>query len=251
MCRIKIVLSIIIIMAAGILTPSARGVSADFDNNSIVNINDLAIYTAHWLLYTNEPEDLDGSGFVDFKDYSILATDWMKNYCDDLNSPDPGVFGNWQSIGFTNIGPCGQYDCWYDEIVSDPCYDRCSSKLYVACQETPEFDYYCAYNFWCNNTRVGLCVYNCGRNYFWILKNNAGCRITATRHIARDIPPQDPECYPWGCDDCDEGTIGYYNWQVVFTTVVNGQKAGWCKQDLTFDTNINYGQPGPCKITWW
>jgi hypothetical protein len=75
MCRVKIVLTIIIIMAAGVLTPSASGVFPDFDNNLIVDINDLAIFTDYWLLYTTEPEDLDGSGFVDLRDFSSFAAE--------------------------------------------------------------------------------------------------------------------------------------------------------------------------------
>jgi hypothetical protein len=258
MCRVKIVLTIIIIMAAGVLTPSASGVFPDFDNNLIVDINDLAIFTDYWLLYTTEPEDLDGSGFVDLRDFSSFAAEWMTNCCDDNSLPvDATQIENWQWITLTGIGGCDQTECWWNPGWSDPCVDRCDKYVYQTCQETAEFGSYCAYNYWYIAQRVGLCVYYCGRNAFGILKNRSGCRILATIHIVRDIPPQDPECYPWGCDDCDEQDIGYYNWQLVITMFTDPnriQQVGLCKYHSRFiniDDDIYFGNSTTCKIMWW
>jgi len=254
-------------MSVGVLAPSASGVFPDFDKNLIVDINDLAIFTDHWLLYTTEPEDLDGSGFIDFKDYSIFSTDWKKTCCDDNSiAADPNYFKNWQWVNFTGIvAECAEDTCWiWGDDYSDPCWDDCANVIHKACEETPDLGYICSFNYWFNiGGRVGLCPYYCGQNGFWILKNKNGCRILATMHFVCDTPPQDPQCYPWGCNEsCDEGTPDYYNWQLVITWYPDPsnpnyrQQTGICHQAITLpdfvgNDNIFFGDNGPCKYHWW
>jgi hypothetical protein len=128
----------------------------------------------------------------------------------------------------------------------------------MVCRETPEFDYYCAYNYWFNFTRVGLCVYACGRNAFQIRKNAGGGRILQTIHLTRDIPPQDPECNPPNppCSpDCDEGTSGKYDWQITVYNDVNGVRTHYCRESYLEPVTNNLwepyqGEPSACELSW-
>jgi len=252
-------------------TPEQSGISSEesmLTGETRESQNVSASYNPSW--------DFNGDGIINFNDFATIGAGWQTTYdIQDLNSfcaafgsidccidtnniPNPLDINNWQYVNFTGIGTCDYLDCWeWGEYYSDPFWDGCVNWVYVGCNETPEFDYYCAYNFWYNgSTRVGLCVYDCGINYFWVLKNTGGCRIRMTRHITRDRPPQDPYCnppYP-SCDSsCDEQTIDYYNWQVVLTdiNINNITRIGSCKQAYTFDPNIGYGNNGPCKLVWW
>jgi hypothetical protein len=253
-------------MVVGVLTASAWGEFPDFDNNLIVDINDLAIFTDFWLLYTTEPEDLDGSGFVNFKDYSIFSTDWKKSCCDNNNfAVDPNYFKNWQWVNFTGVTNTCPIDwcIYFGDDDSDPCNDRCGNWVIKSCEETPDMGYTCDYNYYHNGWRVGLCVYNCGQNGFWILKNKTGCRILATMHFVCDTPPQDPQCPWYGCpEECDEGTPDYYNWQLVITWYPDpsnpnySQQTGICHQATTLpdfigESTVFFGSSGPCKYHWW
>ena len=239
MWRGKIVL--LAVVAMGVLPLLASG-SADFDNNLIVDFNDLAIFVSVWLQPTTGPEDLDESGFVDFKDFSVFSSEWKTNPCADTNASGP-----WRYQNFTGIGPCGDYDCWFEPMESDPVFDDCGDFLYVACEETPELDYYCAYNFYFNwTTRVGLCVYNCGINYFQVKKNANGSRILQTRHRTQDQ-------MVWGCD---EGTENKYDWQIVVYNCVTGAKTGYCRESYLDPSEEQYwesndGQVSACELTWW
>ena len=115
----------------------------DFNGDNIVDWSDLAILAANWLEYTTDPEDLDGSGFVDARDFSVFSREWMTHPCDNTDASGP-----WRNQYFTGIGGCGTYDCYiYGDDYSDPIYDNCGNVLYAVCEPTPEFGYYCAYNF--------------------------------------------------------------------------------------------------------
>jgi hypothetical protein len=203
---------------------------------------------------TTGTEDLDLSGFVDLKDFSIFSAQWMSviNCCDDINSiPDPYNNNNWQNIAFTNINPsCGIYDCWiFGEDFSDPCYDSCGHSVVLGCEETPDFDYTCAFNYryeWFTGYRIGLCVYNCGLNRFQTIKNRGKCRHILSRHRTQDNLSS----------GCDESTIGKYNWQVVVTDLLTVTKFGYCRESSLDPEIQNYwwswdGQDGPCKYRWW
>lgn len=141
--------------------------------------------------------DLNSDDFVDLKDFSSIAAEWMstKSCCDNNNFAfDPNYFKNWQWVNFTNITNSCTIDwcIYFGDQESDPCNDNCGNKVTKACEETPDMGYTCDYNYYHNGWRVGLCVYNCGQNGFWILKNKTGCRILATMHFVCDTPPQDP-----------------------------------------------------------
>jgi len=245
----------------------------DLDDSNVIDFNDLAEIAEDWLAdydfgdfadfapywrrevdyrFLDDRFDLSGDGFVDFGDFSVLAGEWMTtmNPCDDTN-----VSGPWGYKDFTGIGTCGLYDCWFEEDYSDPYNDNCGHSAYMGCVETPEYDFYCAYNYWFAGRRVGLCVYTCGRNSFQIRKNASGRRILQTRHLTRDIPPQDPECSPWGCDGCDEGTIDKYDWQITHYNDVTGVRTIYCRESylepVTNDLWEPYqGEPSSCELSW-
>jgi hypothetical protein len=220
--------------------------------------------------------DLNYDGIIDFLDFSILADGWIRIYniydlntmcsawatmdcCIDINNfPNPADNTNWEDVIFIGIGPCGWEDCWiWDEYYSHPYWDGCVNKVIVGCVETSEFGGHCAYNFFYNgSSRVGLCVYGCGWNDFEVLRNTDGCRFIFSRHRTRDVPPQDPCCFPNCNPICDEGTVGYYNWQVVNTCLTNQVKVGYCRQSVTepnyvWGWQITEGQEGPCACHWW
>ena len=62
--------------------------SADIDNDSVVDANDLQILSENWLCITDpnvaDPNffdtraDLNGDDFVDFKDFALLSAEWLK-----------------------------------------------------------------------------------------------------------------------------------------------------------------------------
>lgn len=202
--------------------------------------------------------DLNADGKIDFKDFAILAAGWQTTYdiydldtmCDAFGSTDTcadtNVSGVWRDQFFTGIGGCGLYDCWFGEDYSDYIYDNCGNLLYVVCQETPEFDYYCAYNFRFNSRRVGLCIYTCGLNAFQVRKNTSGSRILQTRHRT-----QDRLIY-----GCDEGTSGKYDWQVVVYDDNTHLKTGYCRESYSDPSVNNYwdpnqGQVSACENVWW
>jgi len=198
--------------------------------------------------------DLNADGKINFKDFAILAAGWQTTYdIFDLDAmfaawattnpcDDNDVSGVWEYVNFTGIGPCGTYDCWIEPDYSDPCWDDCGGRVYVGCVETQEFDYTCAYNFWFDSTRVGLCVYTCGLNYFQVMKNAGGSRILQTRHLTQD------QLDPWVCD---EGTEDKYDWQVVVYNDVNGIRDGYCREGATVGWGPTYGQPSACECDWW
>ncbi len=257
--------------------------SWDLAENGVIDFNDLAVIAGQWLadydfgdfadfaaywrrkvdyrfldrrfdLYGGGLLASSGDGFVNFSDFSVFASEWMTttNPCDDTT-----VLGPWSYVNFTGIGPCGAYDCWFEENESDYVYDDCGNYLYVACKETPEFGSYCAYNYYFNWNRVGLCIYTCGRNAFRIRKNASGTRILQTRHLTRDIPPQDPECSSPNppCPGCDEGTTGKYDWQITHYNDVNGVRTVYCRQSylepVTNDLWEPYqGEPSACELSW-
>jgi hypothetical protein len=239
MWRGKIVLLATVVM--GVLPQLTSGF-ADFNGDYEVDMNDLAIFVSVWLQPTTEPEDMDGSGFVDFKDFSSFASEWMTKPCEDTDASGP-----WRDITFTGIGDCGAYDCWFDPMESDLIFDNCGRFLYVACEETPEMDYYCAYNYYFNwTTRIGLCVYNCGLNAFQLKKNASGGRFLRTRHRT-----QDQMTYY-----CDEGTNNKYDWQIVDYNSVTGTKTGYCRESYLDPNEEQYwepdeGQVSACELIWW
>jgi len=52
---------------------------ADFDESSFVDCNDLGIFTEYWLDTGREiPVDLYYEASIDFKDYAVLALDWLR-----------------------------------------------------------------------------------------------------------------------------------------------------------------------------
>lgn len=224
-------------------------------------------------MYYDPTMDLNADGKIDFADFAILGAGWLTTYdiydlntmfhawstkdcCTDTNNiPDPCVNTNWQNIYFTPIISCPEWPC--DEEESDPCNDNCGNRINRKCEETPDLGYICAFNYWFNGyIRIGLCVYDCGRNAFQVLKNNGSCRNLITRHRTRDVPPQDPCCFPNCNPVCDEGTTGRYNWQIVVYFTNTGYKTGYCRESVT-DPNDKWGwQPwegetGPCKYHWW
>jgi len=146
-----------------------------------------------------------------------------------------------------NIGPCGPYDCWFEEMESDPCYDDCGNRAVVRCEETEEFGGECAYNYWFNYRRVGLCVYYCGINAFQVQKNRGGCRNVVVRHRTQDqLSP-----------GCDQGTSGKYDWQVYAYSEITGNGFGFCRES-TLDPrppnnfwDPNQGQVSQCENQWW
>ncbi|MBN2020459.1 MAG: hypothetical protein JW749_09565 [Sedimentisphaerales bacterium] len=258
----------------------------DLDDNDQIDLYDLDIMAEYWLAdydfesfsdfaeywrktvdyrFMDTRFDLAASGLVDFGDFSALAAEWLVpiSCCDDNSFPDPTDSDNWEDITFTGIVEgCAADTCWiWGDDYSDPCWDGCANVILKACEETPDLGYTCAYNYWFNiGERVGLCVYLCGRNNFQVLKNTGRCRFIYTRHRTRDMPPQDPECDPWDCDeDCDQGTLGYYNWQVVVycpSCSPEYRKVGICRQSLTkpsynWGWQSSEGEPGPCKYHWW
>jgi len=206
-----------------------------------------------------------GDGFVDFSDFSVFSSQWNKRTdCCDGNSisVDPQYIYNWQRVDLADIDACGDIDCWFGEFCSDPCYDGCGHDVIMGCEETPDFDYYCAFNYRYDGQegfRVGLCVYECGINEFEIIKNKGRCRMILARHRTRDKPPQDPLCNPPNppCSpDCDEGTIGKYNWQIVLTDLFTLTKAGICRESYTKPSYLwgwqsSEGEQGPCQYIWW
>lgn len=249
-----------------------RCASWDLAEDGVIDFNDLAVIAERWLAdydfedfadfatywrrevdyrFLDRRFDLDGGGrstrsgdgVVDFGDFSVFASEWMTttNPCDDTN-----VSGLWQDQYFTGIGSCGVYDCWFDGDESDYIYDDCGNYLYVVCKETPEFNYYCAYNFYFNYNRVGLCIYTCGLNAFQVRKNINGKRILQTRHRTQDR-------LVYGCD---EGTIGKYDWQVVVYNSVTGGKTGYCRESSLNPATERYwepneGQVSACEKVWW
>jgi hypothetical protein len=196
---------------------------------------------------------MDESGFVDFKDFSVFSAQWKKktDCCEDINSiANPFDNANWEQITLANIYPaCGIYDCWiYGEDFSDPCYDSCGHSVYECCCEIPDFDYTCAFNYWYDGFRIGLCVYTCGINDFEVIKNKGQCRMIMARHRTRD-DLENPSV-------CDEGTHGKYNWQIVLTDLFTRTKYGFCRESYTkpgyyWGWQSSEGETGPCKYTWW
>jgi hypothetical protein len=47
------------------------------NQDDTVNFKDFAILVDYWQQSTTEEADLDGSGFVDYNDVSILAGQWL------------------------------------------------------------------------------------------------------------------------------------------------------------------------------
>jgi len=220
--------------------------------------NAIADYDPSW--------DLNDDGKINFNDFATLASGWVTTYdFYDLSSfcaafttidccrEDVNASGPWQTVTFTGIGGCELDSCWDGQYDSDPCNDMCGHSVIKSCQETPEFDFYCAFNYWFAGRRVGLCVYYCGRNTFQIKKNSTGCRILQTRHRTRDIPPQDPEC---PCSPyCDEGTQNKYDWQITNYNDVNGVRTLFCRQSSLNPATENYwesyqGESSSCEINW-
>jgi len=64
---------------------------ADFDESSFVDCNDLGIFTQYWLDTGREiPVDLYYEALINFKDYAVLALDWLHTgwiYSDTETSP--------------------------------------------------------------------------------------------------------------------------------------------------------------------
>ncbi len=55
----------------------SHSLAADFDKSMRVNSQDLAFFAQLWQQSTQEPQDLDGNGFVDFNDLSIFCDQWL------------------------------------------------------------------------------------------------------------------------------------------------------------------------------
>ncbi len=207
--------------------------------------------------------DLNGDGKIDFKDFAILAAEWLTTYdiydlntmckawpttnpCNDIN-----VSGPWMDQYFTGIGDCSPTICWeYGDDYSDFVWDNCGNFLYVVCTPTPELGYYCAYNYYFNGyfvgNRVGLCIYACGLNAFQVRKNASSSRTLQTRHRTQDnLSP-----------GCDQGTYGKYDWQIVVYNSVTGQRTGYCRESY-LDPNENefwesdQGESSSCETVWW
>lgn len=56
---------------------------ADFTNNKIVNFEDLAVISEHWLDYVQQftNGDADGNGSVNMRDFNTLAEEWLYKEC--------------------------------------------------------------------------------------------------------------------------------------------------------------------------
>lgn len=60
------------------MSSSIVGNIADLDNNDVVNLKDLALFSGGWRLYENLlREDLDRNGSVDFKDAALFFESWL------------------------------------------------------------------------------------------------------------------------------------------------------------------------------
>lgn len=206
--------------------------------------------------------DLNADNRIDFVDFAIFGAEWGTTYniydlaafsagfssgdcCADMNVADVNV---WQYVDFTGIGSCGPYDCWFEgEDESDPCNDACGNRALVRCEETSEFGDECAYNYWFNSRRVGLCVYTCGLNAFQVQKNRGGCRNVVVRQRTQDRL----DIY-----GCDQGTSGKYDWQVVAYSAITGNRVGYCRQSSSDPGpndywNADQGQQSQCEMQWW
>lgn len=239
--------------------------SWDLSANGQIDFYDLNAFVEQWLLpydfgdfsdfghfwgrtvdyrFEDTRFDLTGDGFVNMKDFSSFASEWMTTK--DCCLEDTNVSGPWQYVSFTNVSSCGPYDCWMYPGYSDPCNDKCGHSAYVSCAETPEFDFYCAYNFWFAGRRVGLCVYTCGINAFQIKKNVSRCRILQTRHRTQDR---------LDISGCDEGTIDKYDWQINRYDDINGVRTFYCRESILDPLTNNLWEPSEgeqstCEISW-
>ncbi len=154
--------------------------------------------------------------------------------CDDTSDPT-----EWYRLTFTGIGGCPT-SCTPD--TSDPYLDYCGHTLTLTCKPTPLYGGVCAYEYWFNDTRVGLCVYTCGINEFQVKFNGADlCRVLSTRHRTQD------ELFPAGCD---EGAEGKYDWQVCIYDAVSGTRYPlFCREGPSVGWESD-GVKSDCEKEW-
>ena len=166
-------------------------------------------------------------------DRSITAM--ARGNCEDVT---PG--GQWHDL-------LGVETCWADcddtTLSRAPHEDECNNMLLIKCVKPSSGP--CGFNYFFRNdvgqeTLVGVCVYDCGVNYFEYMLNIGGRRIVKTRHSVHDNPL---------IVGCDQGVIGSYDWQVYVYDVVNSTTEKIiCGYGSTPSFKINNK---PCDSPWW
>jgi hypothetical protein len=72
---------LVLIAFLGILSavsPQAMGATADFNNDSYVDVDDLSVFCSQWLNTPSVPSaDFDFNGLVDFNDFALFAVQWL------------------------------------------------------------------------------------------------------------------------------------------------------------------------------
>jgi hypothetical protein len=155
--------------------------------------------------------------------------------CDDTTHP-----GRWIMVQFDNIGICPT-SC--EPESSDRIFDPCGNMIVETCQPTPVYNGDCAYEFWFNATRVGVCVYTCGINAFQVKSDPNNCRFLYTRHRTQDQLTA----------GCDQGASGFYDWQVYVFDAVAGVPAEepYCRQGTVVGWERDEGDESNCEKPWW
>ena len=152
--------------------------------------------------------------------------------CEDLSNPT-----DWIDFPLT-IDSC-PLSCTPE--TSDLATDACGNAIKETCQPTPLYGGACAFEYWLNDTRVGLCVYTCGVNAVQVRFNRPDfCRVIGVRHRTRDR---------LDLSDCDEGTAGVYDWQVYEYDALGGPPHPRCRQGDRVDWGTE--DNSTCENDWW
>lgn len=186
----------------------------------------------------------------------IISVGVNKVYaCGGSGGPGPHVpncdstpGGSWYCLNYYAIP---NFSCPNNctSITTGQYYDYCATRFFeITCKPTPLYNGGCAYEFWCgivahSPSRAGLCVYDCGINWFWIKSNATDDHYLEAFHRTADgyalpIP-----------EDCDEGTIGKLDWQNTHYYYDTDVLQGWCREG----TQLDYGESNTsaCENQWW